>query len=450
MSKTFINTVRNGSIWSASSIFILKLIGLSTVFLVLHKLTIYEYGVLEITLSCVALFKIFLLPGFSNTIVADMGVQRSKGNVEGVHSIFRQFFSLQLILGFVAFLCVFFGSNILAHYYNAHIGILFKIMSFIFLTSIFRTSMMSVYSVYFKFSSQSIYTILEEASRLVFVFLFLYIFDFRMQGVVLAVVLSQVSALLLMLPTFLSVRKMFSIVKVTSPESCWNLLKHHGKWGIFSTYLGTLTQNIRIFFIKIFLGTETVALFALASGLLSHTLSLFPLTSIIAPIVPQYINFKDKFLVLIQKTLKYQLLNTIVVLCASYAILPTIISFLFPKYKEVIPLFRALLPALIPLSFANVFTPIFYALKAQKNLFFSNILKFLSVVILLPICLSMFGFFGIAIEYVINSTIFALERYRVIKKRLPDFHINTKGMMTIDENDHIILDSVFGYFRKRI
>ncbi len=449
MSKTFVHTVRNGAVWSISSVFVLKIIGLCSVFLVLHKLTLYEYGVVELTLTGVALFNIFLLPGFGNTVVADMGVKRGEGNIEQVHVIFKQFFSLQVILGFCAFLCVFFGSNLLAYYYNTHISILFKIMSFIFLTSPIRSSMMTIYAVYFKFSSQALYTITEEASRLFCIILFLYIFDFRMHGVALSAVLSQFIALTIMLPVFLGVYRLFSYAPTNSYTSCWHLLKHHGKWGIFSTYLGTLTQNARVFIIKMFLGTETVALFALASGLFSHTLSLFPLTSIITPIIPQYISYRDKFYTLIEKTLKYQIINSLIVLALSYAILPQLIIFLFPKYEEAVPLFRALLPALIPLSIASVFTPIFYALKAQKNLFFSNILKFISVVVLLPLGISFFGVFGIAIEYVLNPVIFVFERYRVIKNRLPEFHIKARDLVSYDENDELIVGSVIKYFKKQ-
>lgn len=449
MSDQFVSTIRNGAVWSGIGTFFIKVIGLCSILLVLHKLTLYEYGVVEITLTAVSLFNIFLLPGFGNTVVADMGVQRGLGNNENVRVLFRQFFRLQSILGIIAFCIVFFGSNVLAHYYNTNISILFKIASLTFLTSPFRTSMMTVFAVYFKFSSQSIYTVLEEGARLILIILLLYVFDARMYGVVLAAVCSQMIALVCMSPVFFKTYKLFSKASLASYKPCWNLLTQHGKWGIFSTYLGTLTQNVRVFIIKLFLGTESVALFAVASGLFSHTLSLLPLTSIISPMIPQYVTYKEKFYLFIEKALKYQLINAIVVFVLAFFVLPSVIVYLFPKYESAIPLFKVLLLAIIPLSVATVFTPIFYALKAQKNLFFSNTLKLISAVILLPIGVSLFGIVGIALEYVITPIIFMLERYRAIKKKLPDFRIHARDIVAFDQYDQMIIDSIGRYIRRK-
>ncbi|MEX0931919.1 MAG: oligosaccharide flippase family protein [Candidatus Paceibacterota bacterium] len=452
MAETLKRTIGVGTAWTSGSTLVLKVVGLATIFIMLRKLNVYEYGLAELVLSILGIMSIFSIPGLSPIVIADMGIAKAKRDLRAMKELFVNFFLLQISLGFVAWAIVFFGSDIIAHYFSEHAGGLFKIVSFAFLISPFRSLFMVAFSVELKFFHRSLYSVLEEIFKLVVIWVLLYLVGLRVSAVIWSVVLSQFLVMIPMALSLLKCTRYFRSVTLVNKKAPWSLFYDHGKWGIFATYFNSLGQNIRLWIIKVMLGTEAVGIFAVANGLLQHTVSLVNLSSVLGPILPQHVNDKERFARIATKAIKYQVFAFVCTAIVAYFIFVPIVAWMFPNYLESLPLFRAMLPVVISLGFATVFTPMFAALQAQKSLFWAISVKTVMILLLLPVSLFYFGIMGVAYEFFLTTMIFVFERYRALKRVLPGFSIRIRRFFEFDTEDAVILDRIkiklIGYLNK--
>ena len=225
------------------------------------------------------------------------------------------------------------------------------------------------------------------------------------------------------------------------------MLLKNGKWGILSTYMNNFGQNVRLWIVKFMLGTEAVALFSFAFTLFGHTMSLVAISNILNPIFSKLKDDTSKFIKLIDKSIKYQFIAYVGLLIVALTTFPTIIDYFFPNYHDSLFLFKILMIAIIPASFANIFTPLFYALNAQKSLFNSIMIKNFFIALFSVIFIYFFGILGVAIEYLATVTVYSFERYRKLKKIIPNFSISIKDFFTIDIHDRVIMDSILKKFK---
>jgi O-antigen/teichoic acid export membrane protein len=439
-------TIGIGVFWDSFGSIAIKIVGFFSVFLILTNLSVQEYGLIELSLSVVSVFGIFLLPGLGAVVIADMGIEKSKINTPQVKAIYWNYFYLQLFLSIIAWLLVFGGSSILANIYGSHIGTLIKIVSFLFIFSPFRSLFMVLFSVHNKFFSRNIFSFIEEVGKLALLVIVIFAFDLGLNGILFTYVGSQLIPMIFMLPNLLSVYyKNYNCESNTLP--IFFLLKAHGKWGIMSNYMNTFGQNIRLWVIKVVLGTEAVGLFSLAQGLLSNTSSLISLSGVLSSILPQHVNLKEKFHRVANKAIKYQLIAYVFIGVIAFLAFPPILSIFFPKYIESFPLFRILLLSLIPNAFAVVLTPMIFSLKAQKDLFVVMTIKAVAIAFFGLIFMNLFGLYGIAYEFILVTCLYVFERYRRIKKLSSGFNISIKDFLSLDSDDRIILDKIRSNFK---
>ncbi len=441
MAETLKRTIGVGTAWMSVSTIILKIVGLATIFIMLRKLNVYEYGLAELVLSVIGIFSLFSLPGLGQMIIADMGIAKGKGDLRAMKELFVNYFYIQLSLGIVAWAIVFFGSNIIAHYFSEHAGGLFKIVSFAFLISPFRTLFVTAFSVELKFFHRSLYSVLEEVFKLVIIWVLLYLVGLRVGAVIWAVVLSQFFVMIPMAGTLLRTTRYFRSVTLTNRKAPWTLLYDHGKWGVFASYFNSLGQHVRTWIIKVMLGTEAVGIFAVAAGLLAHTNSLFSVATTLSPILPQYVSDKKRFFLLITKGIKYQLALSIGMIFLGLTLVPIFVSILFPQYIDSLILYKILLVTLIPSSFATIYTSVFYALRAQKNYFVALFVRNISIAFLLPTGIYFFGIMGVVFEVIITLVLFTITRYFSLKK-LMGYKIEWKNFFSYDDADKLIVKGI--------
>ncbi len=442
--------VSRGTAWLMSTTLLIKVIGVFSVLLTLNHLTVYEYGFAELVITAVPLLSLFLLPGLNVTVIADMGLERGKGDLPRMKGLLLSFLRLQVLFSVLIFAIVFFGVHVLAVWYGKpDAAFLFEIISFSFLVSPIRTTAQTLQSVYFRFRQQSIQTILEEVWKLLLLVVFFFVFNMSAAGLVLAIVLSQVFALISIAVPFSRIDPLLWKTRAVH-YSTFYFLWHHGKWGIFSSYLGTVGKNIRPWIVKFFLGTEAVAIFAVVQGLIGHTVSLVPLDLIVKPMFPQYVHMKERFYRFITKAVKYELLVYIFVSVAAMAFSPFLIAWFFPQYVPAVPLFQIMLIMLISSAFDTIFTGVFYALQAQRNLFWASAYKLFLTLLLMPPLLHFFGLFGIAYANIIVNYLYVWERYLTLKRLMPDFRLEWRSFFTVDDIDRTIVAQIRRYVLKKL
>lgn len=421
---------------------IVKAIQLLTIALLLKKLNVYEYGLLELAWSFIATFNIFNLPGLSTAIIADAGVLIAEKKFVEVKSLFTDYFVLMFLGSIIAFLVLFISSYFWPFSKGATImPMLLRIGSFTFLMTPFRSVLMVMFSAKARFVMQSLYTTFEELTRFVLLVLVMYLNLNNISNIVLTVVVSQFVLVLSFIYYF---GKNIDWSRVISLKfTYWKgMLRGHGFWSIVVNYINGLSNNIRIWVIGVVLGTDFIGIYSVAQGMLSHTTSLIPLSSVVTPLIPKFASKIQALNNFISKAFKYQLIIFVFSGIIAGLLAPIILSIFFPKYLPSINIFWLLLLTLIPLSLSNLMTPVFFVFKLQKKLAIATILKtIVTSVVIFPL-LIVFGWVGIVFEYFITLCFFTINRYFELKKNVPGFKVSFRNVLGFDEQDVVILSFV--------
>lgn len=432
--------ISRGTSWIAATTLVMKGLTFVYIFVVLNYLTVFEYGVAELILTAVPLLSLFTLPGLSATVVADMGRARGEANLSRMKGLLVSFLQLQFLFALFAFVLVFVGGHFLALWYGkGSTTLFFQIIAFSFLLSPLRSSMQTVQNVFLNFRQQSVYSFLEESWKVLLVLLFFYLLHWRVAGLLSAVVLCQLFAIASIAHPLYKISPEFWRVR-REHYPVFYFLYHHGKWGVFSNYLGVFGKNIRPWIINFFLGTQAVALFAVVQGLIGHTVSLMPLDEVMAPLYPQFVHERDRLYRLIAKAAKYELLGYCLLGLTAGVTSPWLVAWFFPQYLPAVPLFQLWLVILIPNAFDAILAPVFVAIRAQRSLFFASIYKLVLLVVIMPPCLIFFGLYGIAYASVAIQALYMYERYRKLTKLMPDFKLRWRDFVHLDEEDWLIIN----------
>ena len=443
-------TIATGSFWSGANNIVLKIVGLTAVFLILSKLSAYEYGLAELVFSLLPVVSIFSLPGMNSVILADLGRYRESGNTGAMRSLFEGFFIYQIALSVFAWAVLFFGADIIALFYSGAAPTLIKIVSFACLLSPLRGAVQMIFSVKLMFFELALYSFAEEIFRFVSIVLALFFFDLRAVGVVLALPVAQLLAISVLLPLALRHYQEWRGGGYDPSANFFSILRTHGKWSVFSTYVGSLTQSVRLWLIKLFAGTEAVGLFAAAFGLLGHANSLLPFSNILPPILSQYQEDKKRFSFIIQKAVKYQVIAACFVGVGVVIFLPFVLGNLLPHFLPSVGLFNIMVFTLVATAFSSVFTPVFSALRAQRSFFYSNVIKFILTSFLVTVLMPVYGIFGAALEVVITTCLLIFERYKAVQKIVPGFKIEIRRVFSFDELDKVLFQKGLSFIKSKI
>ncbi|HYF04995.1 MAG TPA: oligosaccharide flippase family protein [Patescibacteria group bacterium] len=435
-------TIGTGLVWNVVTTYASKLVGFGTIFIILSRLSAYEYGVAELALSITVFMSIFLLPGLSNVVIVDMGVEKGAGNSEKAQGMFVAYFKLVFSLGIVAWALVFFGASFIAQYSGEYSSYLVKIVSFTLVMAPIRSLYTILFSYALRYAELSFIGFFEELIKLVMVLAFLVQYDNGPGGLLWATVASQVGALILLAPKFYQIYKQ-SFSKNPMPISITTLFTGHSFWSILGTYIGSFGQSMRTWIVKFMLGTEAVAQVNVAFGLIGHTQSLMPLSKVIAPLLPQYMYDKIKFVMLLVKSIKYQFIGQILVTIPVCLFIPIFIRTFFGEYTQAVPIFYLFIPMLITSGFDVYVVAAFMSLKAQKNMLFAVFYKVILTALILPICIQYYGIYGVPLGLFLVSCWFVYERYTRLKKILPEFALHWKDIIRYDEFDALILRRIW-------
>ncbi|HEV8590554.1 MAG TPA: hypothetical protein VGQ55_00515 [Pyrinomonadaceae bacterium] len=280
----------------------------------------------------------------------------------------------------------------------------------------------------------------EEIAKGLFVALFFYVFGRGADGLLFAAVCAQVTAVLIFAPRTLSAYREFSFAKVEGAEPIWKFLRDHRKWAIASSYIGTLGLSLRLWLIKLFLGTETVGLFSFAYGILGHLSSFLPLSSVLASLTPRYRDRPADFARLIRGSLKLQLWIAGVIVVGALIFTPVLTHVVFPKYESALTVTLLVILALLPSTMNATLTPAFSALREQRTLFVNQIIRIVSTILFAGPLMLALGLFGVGIELFVTLTICALERMWRLHRLVPEFSFSARdlGRIQSDERQFII------------
>lgn len=432
---SIVKTVGRGMAWNGAGIFAGKLVIFFNVFLILRHLSLYEYGLSELVLSVITTLGIFQLPGLSAAVIADLASSRSKHDYAGMKIMFMQFFILTGVLSGCAWALLFFGASLAAHLAgNDAIGYLIRIASLSLLVAPLRGASTMLATVEMRFGDQSFYGVIEEAVKGMFLAVFFYGLGFGVAGLLYAIVLSQGITALLFAPRTLSAFLVFGRAYAPGAYRFWKILGDHRKWSIASSYIGSLSQTLQVWIVRLVLGTEAVALYSFAMGIYSQVCAFLPLGNTLAAVLPRYVGNVADFTRYIRSALKFQVMLAFLLILATYIGLPVLL-YVFPKYAPSAPLIRVMIFALIPVAISAIYTPAFFALKKQYAFFQSMMWRIIFSAVGMWTAASFCGISGIGIGLLTGVTMSTVERTWRLQRELPELAFSVKKMFSLDPHE---------------
>jgi O-antigen/teichoic acid export membrane protein len=381
-----------------------------------------------------------------------MSREKGKGNYVRVTEILQDYVRLRYVCAVIPFLLLFFGADIVAHYYNEEVSGMIRIISFTFLTGPIKAAIQIAFRVELKFKETALSATIDDGLKLAIVSVLLLWYEVGPIAIIIAYVCSDILgslvALFLWGGTLKSLFPRSLGLRRESGETFYSILLTHGKWGILTNYVGGLGNSVRIWAVKFFVGTEAVALYSVAQGIYQQAMSLFPLNLIIAPILYENFDNHERLSHIAAKGIKYQILGYCGVALVVAISLPVLVSTLFPHYEPSLPLFYTMLPALIPMAYSGIISPLFVAKQMQREMFMISLARSVLIAAISPLFVYAFGITGVAIEIFITALVFAYERYRRARKIIPEFSLN--GMLTFDDYDRQLIAVGKKHFRRLI
>jgi O-antigen/teichoic acid export membrane protein len=435
-----VKTVGTGVAWNSTGMIAGKILIVTNVLIILSHLTVYDYGLTELVMSAVSMGSLALLSGLTSIVTVDLGVERAAGELGRMKSTFLQFLSLNISIGILLWAIFFFGSTYVAQLVgNPVVEPFLTIVSFSFLISPFRTASTVLAAVYLRYADQAAYGVVEEVWKALLLVILLVWLNLGPKGLLIAFVLSQLLTVLSFSWRTRSAYLEFGHAAAVDPSAFWKLVRHHRLWGIGVSYIGTMSQNFRIWIIKLMLGTEAVGLFAFAYGLYGNLIGLLPLSSVLTPLYPHYLNEKDRLARMVRISAKAQLALGIAMCACALIAAPLFVHLFFPKFGASIPVLLVLLIALIPSSVATVITPVFAAFKEQRSLFSGTVFKAAIMLICIVPCIMLFGVTGAAVEILITTIAATMERYIRVKAFIPRLSLGYRSLLSLGTDERRIL-----------
>lgn len=447
--ESLTKTIAKGGLFFSIRNFIDQIVSFVSALVVIKLLSVYDYGLWQLILAGLSIFLMFTFPTITQIAIADSSVEYGKKNFKNYKAILKQYSFLTILLAIFVWLIIFLSAPLISKITGKNLTLFFQILSFYVLGE----GILGIYQVFFyselRFKAIASLKILSRISYLVLILLFLLFFKLGLTGVVLAYVLPSFIASFLFLPLFIKRVSYLRKIWEGDKKIFWQGLKTHGKWGIATDYLTKFLANLRPWIIGYFLGVKSVAIFSVAQSFYEVVTFFLPLDSVLRPIIPRIIFEKERIDRLFQKSVKYSIWIYLGLLIISLIFVPTFIKVVFPKYSSSISLFYIIIFALLPLGPSVILHQTFYALKAQKELFISSLVKAFSVAIILPFSILLFGLRGTALEFTLLAYLIVLTRYFIIKKVQPDISFNLVELFRFDQQDRILIEKIINKIKRQ-
>ncbi len=410
--------------------------GLLNSFFIIKSLSIFQFGLYQLLLSFVAILQSVNIFQFIDSVV---GVDiRRYFNTEQPDRAKRLFGELVIFkVGFAALMtvAVFFGSEIIAHWYDQDIALFVKIVSALILIRALEGVTATFLKSVISFSYQSVPAV-REAAKLILIIAAIFWYQFTIVEVIAIHVIGEAAAFtVLFFSAFIKrYRAAFSSVKIYSQGIIGPLMKTYGKWAMLRYAFSRVTKNTMPWFVKVFINTEAVAFYSLAVNLVAFMEGLMPLDGL-APIVALKADRRDELSYIFKQSAKYAVWLGISFLIIGVVAVPPLVVWVFPQYAPAIPIFRVMLFALPLFGVYKILKMLLSVLREHRVL----AMRFINEVLVIPvgsvIFLPIFGVVGSGLVYAATYLERTVFFYSELIKKYPEFRFKAKNLFVFGHKD---------------
>lgn len=427
-----------GTAISSSSNVILTVLQFLTSIVVIRALGKLDYGRLALALSVYSVGAVFLDLGLGKVISSEIARSRGEKRLDQVKRFLLRYSQMELGGGFLLLIVLILASPWINKAYSPMIARLFIIVgAYLFLSGIRNLFSTTFYS----YTLYHYLTFLEVAFallRLLLVLLLVIRLKQGLMGAILTYPLSLAIAILSLAPFWWRVVSPLRKIKASKEPVFRKVLKEQGSYIILMLPFKNIQDQLPPWMIKVLLSTEVVAIYAVAQRGFSLLFSLLgSLETTLLPLTSERFSADwETTKRMLNRATKYASWSAALLVIGGWLFAPLFYRSLFSeKYLDAVPVFRIYLFALSIYPFALIQRPLFYALRAQKYLFYAYIIGDCFYALFLYLFISQLGVLGAALALLINGSIMMPVRYYFLYRIKSDFRIDIKNIFQIDEFD---------------
>lgn len=425
-----------GNILDRSWSFAVAGIGLVTSFLTLTALSVREFGLYQLVLAAVAFIGTFSVDFFDTVIQSDVSRHIAAEKRDEAKRLFLEFAVLKIALGAAITAGLFLGAETIARAYGSDIGLFIRIISFVFVIRAVRSTgalfLKSVVSLRALGASA-----IEEAVKLGIIASLFAFSTFGIREILLATVAGAAGSLVyVLLPFRGAYRRAFSAVRAARRWLFPAVMRGYGWLVLFRTASHQAAKPIRPWLVKAFVGTEAVALYALAANLATMIKDFFPLANV--SLVAWEVGNPERLSTIFTRGVKYSFWAGLAVAVLSSLAVPLLVSLVLPKYLPAVPLFLLLTLSFLFHGVSQLEYSLLTAFREQKimtaRLFAELAITTGTLIILLPVI----GITAVAVE--VNGAILWRVWYlqRVLGRKYPFLKLHASSFFSFDVEDRAI------------
>lgn len=380
---------------------VVKAVGVASSLFVLAVLSVHEFGLYQLILSAVAIAASFTTGLFNDVITNDIARSLFEKRIASAKRLFQEFFALRFTIGVAASAVLFFGADLVAHRYGQDIGSYIRIASVLVAIGSVRTAEAFFFQAKISFAAYGAGA-LQEVLRLAFLGAFWFFGTLGLRGVLIANVLA--AGAVLGYTSFFFVREyrsLFGSVVAEKGILLLGIVRRYGRWVFLRYGFSTAFKQTDVWFIRLFLNTEAVALYSLAFNLVALAQDLIP-TGILGTLLPREVPNDRRFRYIYCRMLKYSFWGGAVVAAGALIFVPQIVSVFYPKYLPAMPLFRLMLITLPLYAVYKAQKTFLIVLREQKILTMRLLTEALVTSAILVVLLPLMGLYAAVVEYLVT------------------------------------------------
>jgi O-antigen/teichoic acid export membrane protein len=270
---------------------------------------------------------------------------------------------------------------------------------------------------------------------------FFSIGDLGLKQLILSIVIASAISTVIVLPYFIKTYNKWNNIALGKALLIGEIFVKYGLWDIMRQISTHTANRIKPWLVKLFVGTEAVAVYSIAELTVSSFQDLLP-SKTLQSLIPIWLQDKKLSIKMFSYGVKYFMLTGLVIALFALAIVPIIISNFFPKYNESLPLFYFLIISIPVFGIGIIVGNYIVALRRQKFLFIQHLSRSIFSTVLILVTIPFIGLWGLAIEYVLTPIMMVFSSYIYAKKRNAGFSFDLNIIFSFKREDAEIFKKI--------
>lgn len=441
--KRLTRVIAEGTALFLGNTIIVKVGSFISVLLLARWLSVYSYGILRLAQSAISSAGAFFFTGATSVIIAEGSRYRGEGAWGKLRSLLTRYALVECAIGALLAVGFLLAARLAPESVPAFWRRIFVSAAPLVFLGALRMVATVVIQIYLRLRWITVLRTIESVGNCIVVVVVVFVLRTQeISTIFFAYGIVQCVAVGSLLPiVYTLVKPLFAVP--AAHADVFAILFRQSIWALLGDYTKNLTENARLWIIAAVIGVEATALYSLADSLFGHTVSLFPLSQVLLPVVSGQTQDPERMRRIFVRSVKFSLFSNVILFVCGLLFVPPLVHLAFPKYIPALSIYTVMLFGLACTAFGptlNVYLTIY---REQRTLWLVSLVRSAAVIGGIWVFTQLFGLIGTGIEFLISLAVFTGLRYAALRARLPYIRVHLKEFLHLDAFDREILAALY-------